>query len=201
MNKLAFALLAACLAPNAFAAEGDWRFTVGIHDVDPKSDNGSLAAGALDVEVDDAWRPSFTAEYFLGEHLGIEVLAALPFKHDVRLNGAQAAEITHLPPTVSLQYHFRPQAQVSPYLGAGVNFTWIHDEESAGPIAGTDLDLDNSWGLALHAGLDFRLRDDWFLGADVRWMDIDTDVSVDGVAVGTAEVDPLVYGVYVGRRF
>jgi outer membrane protein len=201
MKKLSVALLLVLATPLAQAEAGPWRFTVGAHNVDPKSDNGSLAAGALEVEVGDSWRPTITGEYFFNENLGLEVLAAVPFKHDVQLNGADAGDITHLPPTISLQYHFSPEAKVSPYVGAGVNFTWIYNEDSAGPIAGTDLDLDNSWGLALHAGFDVNLQNNWFVGLDARWMDIDADVSVDGADVGTVNVDPLVYGFYVGRRF
>ncbi len=206
MNKLTSALLlvpvlAMFAAPAAFAEEGDWRFTVGAHSVDPKSGNGSLAGGALDVDVGSAWRPTITGEYFFNEALGLEVLASLPFKHDVKLNGVDAGEVSHLPPTVSLQYHFNAGEKISPYLGAGVNFTWIHDEESAGPIDGTDLDLDNSFGLALHAGVDFAMQNDWFFGVDARWIDIDADVSVDGTDVGTVNIDPLVYGFYFGKRF
>ncbi|MBL0030346.1 MAG: OmpW family protein [Rhodanobacteraceae bacterium] len=201
MRKIATALLCVFAAPLAHADDGTWRFTVGAHNVDPTSDNGSLAAGALDVDVGSNWRPSFTAEYFLNDHLGVEVLAALPFKHDVKLNGVAAGEVTHLPPTVSLQYHFSPEAKISPYLGAGVNFTWIYSEDSAGPIAGTELKLKNSWGLAAHAGVDFKLENDWFVGVDARWIDIDSDVSVNTVQVGTVNIDPLVYGVYVGKRF
>ncbi len=201
MKKIATALLFVLAAPFAQADDGAWRFTVGAHNVNPKSDNGSLAGGALDVEVGSNWRPTITAEYFLNDNLGIEVLAALPFKHDVKLNGADAGEVTHLPPTVSLQYHFSPEAKISPYLGAGVNFTWIYSEDSAGPIAGTELKLKNSWGLAAHAGVDFKMENDWFFGVDARWMDIDSDVSVNLVQVGTVNIDPIVYGFYFGKRF
>lgn len=201
MKKLSICLLLALAAPHAFADDGAWRFTIGAHNVDPKSGNGSLAGGTLDVDVDAKVSPTITAEYFFNESLGLEILASVPFKHDVELNGAHAGEITHLPPTISLQYHFVNESKWSPYVGAGVNFTWIYNEDSDGPIAGTDLDLDNSWGLALHAGLDYQLENNWFIGADLRWLDIDTDVSVDGVDVGSVHVDPLVYGFYLGKRF
>ena len=203
MNKLLLpSLLALAFSPAAMAFEaGDWVIKAGVHAVDPKSDNGSLAAGALEVDVDTNSRPSLMVEYFLTDAMGLELLAAWPFKHTVELNGADAAEITHLPPTVSLQYHFNSDGKVSPFVGAGVNFTWIYDEESRGPIDGTDLDLDNSWGLALHAGVDFQVSDRWYVGVDARWIDIDTDVEVDGAAVGTVNVDPLAYGVYASYRF
>lgn len=46
-----------------------------------------------------------------------------------------------------------------------------------------------------------KINDKWMWGADVRWIDIDTDVSVDGAGVGTVNIDPIVYGVFVGYRF
>jgi outer membrane protein len=169
--------------------------------VNPKSDNGSLASDTLDVEVASATRPTITAEYLFNANLGLEVLASLPFKHDVKLNGADAGDVTHLPPTISVQYHFMPDAILSPYLGAGVNLTVIYDENSDGPIAGTDLDLKNSLGLAVHAGVDYHLANTWYLGADLRWMDLDADATVNGDDVGTVNIDPLIVGVYVGKTF
>lgn len=174
---------------------------VGAHVVSPRSNNGSLAGGALEADVGDNWRPTITAEYFIRDNWGIEILASLPFEHDIDLNGVRAGSTKHLPPTVSLQWHFNPRGTVQPYLGAGINYTLFSGERSAGPIAGTDLDLDASWGLAAHAGIDFRLGERWLLGIDARWIDIDTDVRVDGADVGTVNIDPMVFGVYAGYRF
>ena len=36
---------------------------------------------------------------------------------------------------------------------------------------------------------------------DVRWADIDTEVKVDGAKLGTANIDPLVYGVSYVMQF
>jgi|CXWL01.1.fsa_nt_gi outer membrane protein len=181
--------------------KGTWLLKLGAHNVDPKSDNGSLAGGALDVTVASNARPSVMLEYFVGNNIGIEVLAAWPFRHDIELNGVPAGTVDHLPPTLSVQYHFNPEGKVSPFLGAGINYTLFFSEEPAGPIAGADLELDSSFGLAAHAGLDFRLNDKWSLGVDARWIDIDTDVSVNGANVGTVEIDPLAYGAYAQIRF
>ena len=187
--------LAFALAGPAFAAEpGSWSVSLGAHSVNPKSGNGSLAGGALDADVGSNWRPTVTAEYFFTPNLGLEVLASLPFSHDIELNGVQAGSTKHLPPTFTLQYHFAGE-KVSPFIGAGLNYTLFFDQDTTGPLAGTELNLSNSWGLAAHAGVDFRLADNRALRVDVRWIDIDTDVSVDGADVGTVNVDPLVYGV------
>ena len=181
--------------------KGTVLLKIGVHNVDPKSDNGSLAGGALTTKVDDNLRPTVMVEYFVASNLGIEVLASWPFSHDISLNGADAGSVDHLPPTISLQYHFNSAGQVSPYLGVGINYTLFFSEDPAGPIAGTDLELDPSFGLAAHAGLDFKVNDKWSIGVDARWLDIDTDVAVNGNNVGTVEIDPLAYGVYAQMRF
>lgn len=193
LTPLACATALALAAPAQAQEAGDWTFSVGAHAVAPKSGNGHLAGGALATEVGDDWKPTVTAEYWFSPNWGLEVLAALPFEHDIRLNGAAAGSTQHLPPTVSLQYHFRGH-RVTPFVGLGLNYTTFFEEETRGPLAGTDLELDDSWGLAAHGGLDIAVGDDKWVRVDARWIDIDTDASVNGVAVGTVEIDPWVYG-------
>ncbi|CTP83853.1 hypothetical protein XTPLMG728_0345 [Xanthomonas translucens pv. poae] len=36
---------------------------------------------------------------------------------------------------------------------------------------------------------------------DLRWADIDSKVKVDGASVGTANIDPLVYGLAYVMKF
>jgi outer membrane protein len=189
-------------ATPALAQEaGDWTFGLGAHVVDPKSDNGSLAGGAFEADVGDNWRPTITAEYFFRDNWGIEVLAAWPFKHDIELNGVKAGSTEHLPPTFSLQYHFAGNGTVKPFIGAGINYTMFFSEDTTGPLDGTDLELDDSWGLAAHAGLDFAIGTNKWLRVDARWIDIDTDVKVDGTDVGTVNIDPMVYGAAFVWKF
>ena len=180
---------------------GDWTFGLGAHVVAPKSDNGSLAGGALEADVGDNWRPTITGEYFFRDNWGIEVLASLPFHHDIELNGVKAGSTKHLPPTVSLQYHFTGSEKVKPFIGAGVNYTLFFSQDTTGPLAGADLDLENSFGLALHGGLDFAVGTNKFVRLDARWIDIDTDVKVNGASVGTVNIDPMVYGAAFVWKF
>lgn len=199
--KLPLAIMLAVGATAAHAEQGDWQVKFGVHAVDPKSNNGHLAGGTLAADVDSAWSPSVTLEYSVTNNLGIEVLAALPFEHDVKLNGAKAATVKQLPPTVSLQWHFMPDAKMSPFVGLGVNYTRFFSIDETGPLAGAKLDLGDSWGLAAHAGLDVALAPRWSLTVDARWIDIDTDAKVGGAKVGSVAIDPLVYGIALGYRF
>lgn len=194
--------LAAVAAPAMAQSAGDWTLGVGVHQVDPKSDNGKLANGTLPLTIDSDAKPSITFEYFVKGNLGIEVLGALPFKHEIAVKGVgKVGQTKHLPPTVTLQYHFNSAGKVSPLLGVGLNYTTFFSEDTTGPLAGSRLKLDDSFGLAVHAGLDFKVAGKGSLRVDVRWADIDTEVKVDGAKLGTANIDPLVYGVSYVMQF
>lgn len=205
--KRCFITAVICIVPMLVATAtqaqqtDSWVVKIGAHSANPKSDNGLLADGALKADVGSDARPTITGEYMFDSNFGVEVLASLPFEHEIKLNGVKAGTVKHLPPTVSLQYHFNPTGRVSPFIGTGVNYTLFFSEHSTGPLAGTRLKLDNSWGPAAHAGIDFRLDERWLLTLDARWIKMDADVSVNGSKVGTVHIDPFIYGAAIGYRF
>ncbi|WP_108861591.1 OmpW family protein [Ruegeria sp. Alg231-54] len=199
-NKLAAMTLSTALvafAAPAFAqSQGDWTVGVGVGYLNPKSDNGTLAGQK--AEIDSDTRPIFTAEYFIRDNLGIELLAATPFKHTVTLGGStEAGTVKHLPPTLSLNYHFPTNSAWKPYVGAGLNYTIFFDEQSA---LG-DLKVDDSFGVSLQAGLDYMVSDNGAVRLNVRWFDIDTDVKLNGTKIGKADIDPFLVGVSYVHKF
>lgn len=191
----ALAASAALALPAAAQEAGSFTLGVGFHAVDPKSDNGTLAGA--DAKVGSAARPTITAEYFIRDNLGVELLAALPFKHSVSLGGAKIGTVKHLPPVVSLQYHFANKTAFTPFVGLGLNYTTFFQEDS--PLG--DLKLKDSFGLAAHVGVDWAINDKAALRVDARWADIDSEATLDGTDIGTAEIDPLVYGVSYVIKF
>lgn len=193
-------LLAAGFAaaiPAAHAQDNStWIWRVGVHSVQPKSDNHSV------VNVDGATMLTFNGTYMLASNWGLELLAALPFKHDINLNGGgKVAETKHLPPTLSVQYHFNPSGKIRPYVGAGLNATLFFSEDTTGALAGADLKLDPSFGPAVQVGIDIDVAAQWFVNIDARWFDIDSNAELNGVDLGTVEIDPYAFGVSLGRRF
>ena len=178
---------------------GDWLIRGGFMDVDPKSDNLSLPSGNLQVEDDTSF--TFNVSYFFTDALALELQLATPFEHDVDLDGAgRVATIDHLPPTVSVQYHFQYGA-FKPYVGAGVNYTIIYNENTTGALAGTKLELDDSFGLAAQVGMDYAIGNGWYLNGELRYVDLDSDASVNGGDIGTVEVDPFLWALNVGKFF
>jgi outer membrane protein len=117
------------------------------------------------------------------------------------LDGTDVGETKHLPPTLSIQYHWAPQSVFQPYVGVGLNFTTFFSEELYGPLEGADLSLGNSWGLAGEIGADIKLSDAWFLNLSVRYMDIETKAKINGESIGKVDISPWIYGGNVGFRF
>lgn len=180
-------------------AETPWSFKFAASQVGPKSNNG-LLAGALESEVSSEIGFTPSIEYTFSPHWVGELLLAIPFEHEVEVTGGElsnskVASFTHLPPTVSAKYVFTPNASFTPYVGFGLNFTLVFDEETTGALEGTDLSGDNSFGLAANIGFEYRLPNSrWGISGDVRYIEIESDLTLDGADIGTLVVDPLVIG-------
>ena len=190
-----------CAAPAFAQSKGDFTLGLGFASVNPKSDNGSLVGGTLPLNVGSNVRPTITFEYFVRDNLGIEVLAALPFSHSIESNGVEIGKVKQLPPVVSLQYHFDATPQFKPFVGLGVNFTGFYDADARGPLAGSDLQVKNSWGLAAHVGGDYWISEKAAIRADLRWIDIDADVELNGENIGEVDIDPVVVGLSYVMKF
>lgn len=218
MRKIALpTLLAAGIAAaavttstQAFAyGAGDFFTRVGVAKVDPKSDNGDIDALGLtdlDVDVDEETGFAFTLGYRFHDKLGVELLAALPFEHDLSVGGGAVTGSTkHLPPTLTMQYYplGGTDASVQPYIGAGLNYTRFSDEEATVTASGDSapLELDDSWGAAGQLGVDVLINDNWAINAAAWYIDIDTDAKVGGVDAGTVEIDPVVVMGGISYRF
>lgn len=197
-SALSALALAAALAAGPAMADSFTKGTIslgfGLATVNPKDDNGKLAG--LKADIGNSTRPTFTAEYFVYDNVGVELLAAVPFEHTVKLSGlGKVATTKQLPPVISIQYHFPTAGRVNPFVGAGINYTTFYDEKGKGALAGTKVRIDDSWGVALHAGVDWKVTDNGWLRTDLRWINIESDVKVNGSKVGTAKVDPWVVGI------
>lgn len=155
-------------------------------------------------EADDAFVPEFDITYFFTPNIAAElILATSP--HDVTLKNSTLGTLDLgstwvLPPTLTMQYHFMPGQTLSPYVGAGINYTLPYSEDAAGGTV-TDLEVDGSFGWALQAGADYWLNDNWGLNFDVKKIYVDVDAKVNGTIDGNVELDPWVIGAGVAYRF
>ncbi|WP_339825260.1 OmpW family outer membrane protein [uncultured Arenimonas sp.] len=195
-----FALAAALAASGANAQA--FSLTLGYQNTDPKSDNGQLAGA--DATVNDDWSLTGSAAYSFNDNWSVELWSGLAkFEHEVSLAGlGTAASVEHRPTTLSVNYHFAPDSTVRPFIGLGYGWVNVSGERTLGALSGLGIDGSNANGIAFGAGLDWFVSDNVFIRADVRRLSFETDVTVETLGnVGTAEVDPIVYGISAGLRF
>lgn len=193
--------LAAAFAASSASAQG-FSATLGYTNVNPKSGNGNLAG--LATSVNDDWSATGSVAYAFNDNFSLELWTGLAnFEHEVTLATlGTVASVKHRPTTLSVNYHFAPDSKVRPFIGAGYGWVNVSGEQTLGALAGLGIDGTNSNGLSYGGGVDIFFTDRVFLRADVRKLDFDTDVTVETLGnVGTATVDPLVYGLSVGLTF
>jgi outer membrane protein len=197
MKKISLLVAAALMVPSAFAHQaGDILVRGGAIMVSPTTDSNDT----LDVQPNT--QLGLTLSYMITDNWGVELLAATPFSHSVEMGGSEVAKVKHLPPSLMAQYYFgSAQSKVRPYVGAGINYTTFFDEDGRGDLTGKNVSLDDSWGIAAQAGLDMKINENWFVNGSVWYMDIDTDVSVDGAHVEKTSIDPIGLMVGLGYRF
>ncbi|WP_116368541.1 OmpW/AlkL family protein [Parahaliea mediterranea] len=228
MQKCLRAALGGCLlvaAVPALAYEaGDVIVRVGAATVNPREDSEQIVLPTSPsptvlpgVGVDGDTQLGLGGAYLLTPSLGIELLAATPFEHDVKVQGLgiEGGSVSHLPPTLSLQWYPRGAAAGwQPYLGIGINYTVFFDEDVSSELKGAlqatlgasraDLALENSVGLAGQVGVDIPLNDNLMLNAAVWYIDIDTEAAIR-TDVGTVkfdlDIDPWVYSLGLAWRF
>lgn len=174
------------------AAAGDWLVRARVISVQPASSSapvaGVSAANKATLEVD------FTR--FLTNNVAVELILATT-KHDISASGTALGSVGVLPPTLTAQYHFSPEATIKPYLGAGVNYTRFYSANLS-PGYGVE---SNSFGPALQAGVDFQIDKNLFINVDVKKLFIKTDVTYYGTYATTLTLNPVVFGVGMGMKF
>lgn len=205
MNKLAvaLALLASLAVPAASsAAEGPFLVRVrGVYITPADKSDAAPGLAADSISVSKKLIPEVDVSYFfLVPNLSAELILTYPQEHDVKIDGTKIGTATHLPPCLTAQWHFIPGGVVNPYVGAGVNFTLFTDTN----LADKTLKLDSySIGVVGQVGADFRVTDQVYLNADVKYVTIGSDVKVkaSGAKVTSIALDPWLFGLGLGYRF
>ncbi len=200
-------------SPAGMADAGDWLVRLRALHVSPNDDSGSVSGipgSSVGVDPDTTVELDFT--YFITRKLGIELILGTS-QHDI--NGKDSigglnkiAKIRTLPPTLTLQYHFQPDARIRPYIGLGVNYTKFYDEKATGSLKSalgpTNVDLSSSWGLSGQLGVDIVFKDDWFVNFDAKYIRMDTTATLTSSGVARkvdVDIDPWFIGIGVGHRF
>ena len=171
---------------------------------------------AADLNIDNSVVPELDLTWFFTPNFAAELILAVT-PHDIDGTGVLAGSIGDawlLPPTLLAQYHFNNGGRFKPYVGAGVNYTVFFNKDDSGaflPNAGltvSNLDLEDSFGLALQGGVDIHLRDNMYLNLDVKKLFLDTEATVRTVQGGAGanvvradvDIDPWIFGIGIGWK-
>ena len=224
MKTFRLALLAASvsvISGTALAHEaGDLLIKFGPALVDPNSSSSTQEGGILPpgldvVTVDTGESFTISATYMVSDNLGLELLGALPFNHDIQgygaLEGVQKVGSTdHLPPTLLANFYLPVSEKFIPFAGIGYNYTLFFNEDTSEAFSGalgadTDLSLSDSHGVAYEIGFDIPLDESVMVTASAWNIDIDTTATVyaNGLEAQKidVEIDPWVYMVGIGLKF
>lgn len=176
-----------------------WKIRLRIIDAIPKGTNYTISAGT-DVKISSSIVPELDFTYFFSENFAAELILATT-RHTVNLqtSGAKTelGKVWLLPPTLNLQYHI-PLKGVTPYFGAGINYTIFYGAKDAGAT----LSYKNAVGFSTQAGMDLSISDKWFLNLDIKKLFLKTDVTVaPSTKLSGVKIDPWVIGIGIGTRF
>lgn len=202
MNTQHFALAALAstclLASGAALAQNDFQAgSVLVRARAVHLDSANKDGTGLGLAMNNKGLPEVDVSYFFSKHLAAELILTVPQKHTITSNGAAIGTLRHLPPTLTVQYHFDAPG-FKPYVGAGLNYTRFSSVHLLGGAADVKR---HSFGPALQVGVDIPLSKQLYLNVDVKKVFIKTDVSAGGAKIGQFKADPVLVGVGLGWRF
>jgi outer membrane protein len=151
----------AAVAGIAQADEGNWMVRARALHMNPDNGNSGGLNLPIDVKAENKTFPEIDITYFFTPNIAAELILTYPQKHDVDLGGTGIGSVKHLPPTLTLQYHFNPTGTIRPYAGLGLNYTRFSSVNlDAGPVLGGSVPLKidrSSVGFAAQVGADFQI--------------------------------------------
>ena len=166
-------------------------------------DSANKDSTGLGLSINNKTFPEVDFSYFLTPNIAAELILTYPQKQRIYSNGTEIGSLKHLPPTLTLQYHFNPTGTVRPYVGAGVNYTNFSSVEFA-PAVNTALKpgiKHNSFGAAFQVGADVEISKGTYLNFDLKKVSLGTTVYSNGASAGKFKVDPTLASVGLGWRF
>lgn len=149
------------------------------------------------IEINDRTYAEMGIARALTTHLTTELLFTYPQQHDMRLRGQKIGKFKLTPLNVVMQYGFRPNATINPYVGVGVNYSRF----SSVSLPDTMRMDHHSVGLALQVGADYRLSRQLSVNAGWRRVKIHTDIEAGGTRFTHLKIDPDLLSVGVAYRF
>lgn len=202
--------------------KGDWILRMGAMGFNPGTNSSLLQSSTANISgstinVDSNGQFGLSLGYMFSDSWALEAMTTAPFEHNLTVSGLEQFGLTtynlgetkQLPPTISVLHFFNsPSSKLRPYLGLGLNYTHFYDDslsnQARAELGAQGLELDESFGIALRAGVDWKLNAGWFLNASVWRYNLDTNASFTtnaGSFSTDLSLDPWVYSITLGHDF
>lgn len=198
-------LLATSVLALSAAASADLTFKAGLGYLDPTAKK-DIAPNIPKAKVSSemAVLPSFDYR-FANSPFSAELLLASPFEHTVSIisdnnKRADIAKFKQLPPTLTVKYNTPAVNGFGANIGIGATVLVPYKEKFMG--SNDKLEADTVVAPTAQIGATYsKPSSPWGVFADVRYVDLKTDLKRDGEKIGKLEVNPVVYALGVSHRF
>ena len=169
------------------------------------NEDPDVSAGATDLtgtEMDESWSIGAGFGYNFTDNVRGDITLDHRFETDVTGVTAGATTTVALASTVLLAnvyYDFRDREHLSPYLGAGIGFTFNDtDAETVAAAEEETVDL----ALAAMAGFSYRLDNDWLFDAGYRFLYLgDAKTNATTTTGGISIDDIYAHELRIGFRY
>jgi outer membrane protein len=215
---VAGASLVASGAAQAQAAT-QWLFKAGYNNIMPKVKSGDLSPPAppgAEIDIGSAASLILTAAYMFTDNASVELLAGLPYKHDIFAAGSQAGvgkigSVHQISPTVMAQWRFLPpESMFRPYVGLGLTYAVFYDTEGSAALTaitnpggqpGTTIGGDHAFGATGEIGLTFKINEQWFVDAALMKTYISTHTALSTGQTIDVDQNPVAANISIGYRY
>lgn len=180
--------------------QGGWMFRAMALQVNVKNMRSTLSGIGGEITTPNQRTPGLDVTYFVTDRWALEVQGGV-FARDYRIEKSRIGDfavgtVESGSVSMTVQYHFRPYARLSPYLGYGFNYAWEHKIRPAPNIP--NFHVKPIVSRILNMGLDYQATKHWFVSASVRYITSPTYAFRGHGFNASVDLDTLIIGVGVG---
>ena len=219
-------VLAAAFSAPTLAQQNTLK--LGIMQVQPQSSTsdftGAFTPSGISLEVRNKSTVFFSYTREIDERWNVELALGVPPTHDIALklnnpnltgsmqalNNQIGSQVRQVASTVFVNYKFLDASNaLRPFVGAGINYTRFdkaYSNAAGNALNGgtTSISLEDSIGLALQAGLAWRLSSQWSLSAALATVQMQSKITTHTLGItrnADIKLQPQVFVVAAGYSF
>ena len=199
-----------CSPAAAQIGDGNWFVRAGVTRLSLADDLELTFAGSPVPDAALDTKPHYTPSLQIGRRLSdnfaLSLTVGLP--PEIKINGrcalepfGELASTTYGPTVLTAQFKPITNGPVQPYIGAGVSYMIIFDADDG---AFQDVEIDDDFGPAIEAGVDFMLNERFglFLDAKKAFLRTESRGTFGGApVVGKVRMDPWAFSSGIVFRF